>query len=141
MNWGYKIIIVYVVFIAGIMFMVFKSSSQKVDLVTSDYYGKELKYQQKLDAMNRVSQLSGNVEYNLKDGKLSILFPNDFAGKKIEGEVLLYCPADEDKDVKHNFSVEDAPVFVPIHEGNKGAYDLQVDWKADGISYYFEKKL
>ena len=83
MNWGYKILLVYVVFVTGIMFMVFKSSSQKVDLVTTDYYAKELKYQQKIDAMNRVSLLSDTVKYEMSEGNLTIAFPKDFAGKKI----------------------------------------------------------
>ena len=45
MNWGYKIMLAYVVFIAGILFLVFKSSSQKVELVTENYYEQELKFQ------------------------------------------------------------------------------------------------
>jgi len=40
MNWGYKILFVYIAFVAGILAMVFGSSSQKVDLVTPDYYAK-----------------------------------------------------------------------------------------------------
>ena len=46
MNWGYKILTVYIIFIAGILFLVFKSSNQNQDLVTKDYYEQELKYQQ-----------------------------------------------------------------------------------------------
>ena len=45
MNWGYKIILVYVLFVAGIVFLVVRSSMENTDLVTSDYYEKELKYQ------------------------------------------------------------------------------------------------
>ena len=54
MNWGYKILLVYLIFILGILFMVFKSSTQKTDLVTTDYYAKELKYQEKIDEMKQV---------------------------------------------------------------------------------------
>ncbi|MEO8110576.1 MAG: FixH family protein [Ginsengibacter sp.] len=141
MNWGYKILVVYVVFVAGILFLVVKSSSQKMDLVTTDYYNKELKYQEKIDAMNRVGQLSAELKYEIVNDKLSIVFPNDFAGKKIEGEVALYCPSDEDKDIRHNFSIEDAPVIVSMNANTKGNYELQLTWQADGKSYYFEKKL
>ena len=141
MNWGYKILLVYVVFVAGIMFLVFKSSSQKMDLVTTDYYAKELKYQQKIDAMNSVSQLSDTVKYKMNDGKLAIVFPKDFAGKKLTGSVVLYCPSDEDKDVKQDFSIEDTPVFLTIPAGNKKEYDLQLTWQANGTNYYFEKRL
>jgi hypothetical protein len=58
MNWGYKILFVYAIFITGILFMVFKSATQKMDLVTPDYYAKELKYQEKIDESNRVNALS-----------------------------------------------------------------------------------
>lgn len=141
MNWGHKILLVYIVFIAGIMFLVFKSSSQKMDLVTTDYYAKELKYQQKIDAMNKVQKLSDTVKYEMNDGKLTIIFPKDFAGKKITGDVLLYCPSDEDKDIEQNFSIQDARVLVPVSTNNKGLYELQLTWQVAGTSYYFEKKL
>ncbi|HWH64169.1 MAG TPA: FixH family protein, partial [Ginsengibacter sp.] len=105
MNWGYKILAVYIVFVLGIMFLAFKSSNQKVDLVTTDYYDKELVYQEKIDAITRVTGLSKKIEYKIKDDKLIITFPKDFAGKKIEGKAVLYCPSDEDKDITQNFSV------------------------------------
>jgi len=141
MNWGHKILLVYIVFVAGIMFLVFKSSSQKMDLVTTDYYAKELKYQQKIDAMNKVNQLSGAVKYEMKEDRLTIVFPKDFAGKKITGDVLLYCPSNEDKDVTQNFSVQDNSVLVPVSINSKGLYELQLTWQAGETSYYFEKKL
>ena len=141
MNWGYKILLVYAVFVMGIMFLVFKSSREKVDLVTTDYYAKELKYQQKIDAMNRVSLLSDTVKYEMHEGKLTVVFPKDFAGKKITGDVVLYCPSDEDKDITQNFSIQDTPIFVPIHVVNKKEFELQLNWQADGTSYYFQKKL
>lgn len=141
MNWGYKILVVYLVFVSGIMLLVFKSSSQKVDLVTTDYYAKELKYQEKIDAMNCVHQLSDTVRYGMNDGKLAIVFPKDFSGKKIDGKVLLYCPSDEDKDITHNFSVIDLPVMVTVVNSRKLEYQLQLSWQSEGKSYYFEKKL
>jgi len=141
MSWGYKILIVYAAFVAGILFLVFKSSSQKMDLVTTDYYAKELKYQEKIDQTNRVSSLSAPVTYGIKNNELIILFPKDFSGKKLTGEAILYCPSDEDKDVKQNFTIQDAPLIVSIPSINKTEYELHLNWQADGLSYYFEKKI
>ncbi len=141
MNWGYKILIVYIVFVLGILLMVYKSSTQKTDLVTTDYYAKELKYQQKIDETGRVSSLSEPVTYEIKDDKLIIIFPKDFAGKKLNGEAILYCPADENKDIKQAFSVLDTPVVVSIPAINKGLYELHLSWQAEGVTYYFEKKI
>ena len=78
MNWGYKILVVYIVFVLAILFMVFKSSMQKTDLVTTDYYAKELKYQQKIDEIKRADALSAPVKYEIKDNELIIVFPKDF---------------------------------------------------------------
>ena len=141
MSWGYKILVVYAIFIAGIMFLVFKSSSQKMDLVTSDYYGKELKYQQKIDETNRMSALSQPVTYKINENILAIQFPKDFSGKKLTGEAVLYCPSDENKDVTQSFSVQDSIVTISISSNNKGLHELHLTWVADGVSYYFETKI
>lgn len=141
MNWGTKIVLVYVVFITGILFMVFKSSSQKTDLVTTDYYVKELKYQDKIDEMNRVEALSAPVEFSVKNNEVIIQFPKDFAGKRLTGEAMLYCPSDENKDVKDSFSVQDEPLRIVISAKNKGLYELHLSWKDGAVTYYFEKKI
>ena len=82
---------VYAAFVAGIVFMVFKSSTQNTDLVTTDYYEKELKYQDKIDEIARTAALKAPVEYRLENNTLTIIFPKDFTGKKLVGEAVLYC--------------------------------------------------
>jgi len=141
MNWGYKILIVYAVFILGIVSMVVKSSTQNTDIVTTDYYAKELKYQQRIDEMKRVSALSVPVEYAIKEQTLVIKFPKDFTGKRLSGEVVLYYPADKQKDFKQSFSVQDELVRVPLSQSSTGLYELQLSWQQDGVTYYFEKKI
>lgn len=141
MNWGTKILIVYLVFVAGIVFMVFTSSMQKTDLVTTDYYNKELKYQDKIDEMNRVSALSAPVKYVLKDNELIIEFPDDFAGKKLTGEAVLYCPSDENRDIKQSFLLLDESLKMKIPATKNGLYQLQLTWQDGGVRYYFEKKI
>ena len=61
LSWGYKITLVYIAFVAGMGFLVFKASSQKFDLVTKDYYEQELKYQQVIDQAANSSRLSEPV--------------------------------------------------------------------------------
>ena len=141
MNWGYKICIVYAVFVAGIMFMVLKSSDQKMDLVTTDYYEKELKYQDKIDETNRVCALSADLKYEIQKEQIIIYFPKDFTGKKITGKIELYCPSDEDKDLSQDFSVKDAAAVLKISTINKGKNELHISWQADGLKYYTEMKI
>jgi hypothetical protein len=141
MNWGYKIVFAYIAFVLGITFMVIRSSTQKTDLVTTDYYAKELKYQDKIDEMNRTVALKSPVKCEIKNGQLVIEFPEEFRNKKLEGELVLYCPSDENRDVKKTFLVKDEPLLLPLSSVKTGQYELHLGWKEGGLSYYFEKKI
>lgn len=141
MNWGYKILFVYLAFVAGIVLMVFKSSTQKVDLVTSDYYAKELKYQDRIDAINRSSALSSAVTYEVINQQLIISFPKEFAEKKIIGTILLYCPSNDNKDLKKELQTTNGTISMEIPASNKGAYELQLNWQVEDKTYYFQDKL
>jgi hypothetical protein len=141
MSWGTKILIVYVAFVLGILFMVYTSATQNTDLVTEDYYNKELKYQDKIDEVKRVAALSAPVECSVKDNALTISFPKDFAGKQLAGEAVLYCPADKKKDFKKNFRLKDLPLQMEFPAGSKGLYELHLSWQDGGVTYYFEKKI
>ncbi|MBL0356996.1 MAG: FixH family protein [Chitinophagaceae bacterium] len=119
MNWGYKILFVYLAFVAGIVVMVFKSSSQKIDLVTEDYYAKELKYQDRIDAINRSNALSAPVKYEVVNQQMIISFPKEFAEKKISVTVVLYCPSDDRKDITKEFVTSNAVVTADIQAVKK----------------------
>ena len=77
-NWGYKILFVYILFVSGIMFLVFQSSKQKIDLVTEDYYEQEIKYQERIEQMKRANALSEKVRVNIGEGTIDIFFPSEF---------------------------------------------------------------
>jgi hypothetical protein len=141
MNWGYKILFVYIAFVLGILLMVYKSSTQKVDLVTADYYARELKYQDKIDETTRANALSLPVKCEIINGDLTITFPKDFAGKKLSGQVVLYCPSNENKDLITPFSIEDSILTIHLPAANKGLHEIQISWMAESLKYYFQQKL
>jgi hypothetical protein len=142
MNWGYKILVGYGIFVAGMMFLVFKSANQTTDLVTSDYYAKELKYQDRIEQSKRTGNLSASVVCKMVNNELEITFPNDFLGKVIGGDVLLYCPSDSKKDIAQPFNLKDSNVYkMTIPAIYKGLHEIQINWVVDGKSYYYEEKI
>ena len=141
MNWGYKILTVYLIFIAGILLLVFKSSSQKMDLVASDYYEQELKYQARINETERANSLSAALKYAIIDRDLVIDFPAEMNTKRLTAQVLLYCTADQTKDVQKNFSTENGQVEFPLPSTNKGLHELRVTWAVNGTSYFFKHKI
>ncbi|MEP7142642.1 MAG: FixH family protein [Ferruginibacter sp.] len=141
MNWGYKIIVVYAVFVAGMLLLAYKSSKQNIELVTEDYYAKELVYQQKIDETKRTALLSAPVNINVIHHELTIHFPKDFTSKKITGEFTLYCPSDEKKDMHRQFTVTDTAVSITVPGNYLGLHYVKINWSAGGVNYYYEQKI
>lgn len=141
MNWGHKIIVVYVVFVAGMLFLAFKSSKQNIELVTEDYYAKELVYQQKIDEIKRTALLSAPVNIKVINHELTINFPKDFTAKKITGDVTLYCPSDEKKDMHQQFIVTNSAVSITVPDNYHGLHYVKINWGTEGVNYYYEQKI
>ncbi len=132
---------VYVVFVAGMVFLAFKSSQQNIELVTEDYYAKELLYQQKIDETKRAASLSAPVEIKFINHELTIHFPKDFATKKIVGNAVLYCPSDEKKDMNQPFIVTDSAVSIAVPDTYHGLHYVKIEWRVEEVDYYYEYKL
>ena len=77
LSWGHKIAATYLVFVAGMVFLVFKANSEKFDLVTKDYYEAELKYQEIIDQTANATELSAQVIVEKNGTELTIRFPSE----------------------------------------------------------------
>lgn len=141
MNWGYKIMIVYGVFVAGILLLVFQSSKQNIELVTTDYYAKELVYQQQIDAAKHTAALPSQVQVRRDSNNIIVQFPDTFDRKEVTGELHLYYPANETKDRVKRFSTNNKEVVLPIGQQNRGMHYLMLHFSCDGTPYYFEQKM
>ena len=131
----------YMIFVAGIVFLVFKASSQKFDLVTKDYYEQELKYQEIIDQSANTARLSALVVVDQSPTNLKISFPVDMKDKKKTVEFYLYYPADANRDFRKKFELNENEFSQPLPAAMKGVYELKLRWGVSGVKYYFEKKL
>jgi hypothetical protein len=141
LSWGHKIAATYLVFVAGMVFLVFKANSEKFDLVTKDYYGAELKYQEVIDQAANATALSSPVIVEKKGSELTIRFPSEMNAKKKEIDFYLYCPADEKKDFRKSLVVDEVEFKQVLPNGFSGLYELKLTWLTGGKKYYHEKKI
>ncbi len=141
MSWGKKIMFVYIVFVAGILFLVYKSSSQKVDLVTPDYYKKELAFQHTIEERERVNALSGKTSFCQIDSELIITLPKEMMNKSVEVDATLYCPSDKEKDIHFNTSTSSGKFKWTLSLETKGYFEIHLRWIADQLAFYQEDKL
>jgi hypothetical protein len=139
-NWGTKITLVYLLFVAGIMFLVLQSSRQKIDLVTPDYYEQEIKYQQRIDQSKRAEALTEKLSIERTGDSLIIKFPKEQRDREINCQLWFYYPADESLDVKADIRTNNglAVMVLPRNEMRSGMSILKTTWACEGIEYYTE---
>ncbi len=140
MHWGHKIIIVFVLFAAGMLTLVTKSIRTKIDMVTPDYYAEELKYQQVIDGQDNVVQLSAPVKVVQSNQDLEITFPEELHGRALTGQVLFYRPSDSGKDFVLPLQLnEHGQLLVSRERFIKGGYRVKMRWEMSGKPYFQEE--
>ena len=138
MNWGKKITIAYLGFVALIVTMVIVSVRQKVDLVSADYYAKELNYQSDLNKLNNAKALATQLKCVVVDNALQIQFPEEQNASAISGIIILYKPSDDKSDKTFEIKADAGMQVIPTAELSKGMYKIIVDWSADGKEFQAE---
>ncbi|OZA73450.1 MAG: endopeptidase La [Thiotrichales bacterium 39-47-5] len=97
MNWGNKLIIVFILFACIIGTMVYKAINTKVELVSKDYYKDELRYQDRIDGRNNAEKI-GKVAVTQDAESVAIALPAEMKGIAVTGEAWFYCQTDDVKD-------------------------------------------
>lgn len=142
MNWGNRLLLAFIVFGAGMFFLVYRSVSTRFELVENDYYKQELRYQQVIDGKQEAGNLSASVTVSQTENGIQVQLPEEMKDKKISGEVWFYCAYDERKDRKFNLETDTNAVqsFTPaqVHPGN---YTVKIRWADEQNSYYTEKSI
>ena len=140
-SWGHKILFAYLAFVGGILFMVFKASQEKYDLVTPNYYEAELKYQEVIDQRENTEKLSAQPKISHSVNTLSIQLPLEFLNAQVKGDVHLYRASDAGMDIRKSFETQQAFIRLPLGKDLSGNYDLKLSWQANGKFYYQEQKI
>lgn len=138
-NWGHGITLVLVLFGGLMITMVYKSSQQRIDLVTEDYYNTEDAYQERQIRAARAQQLSGQFAVERTKEGVLIHLPNDLAPEIIEGSITFYNPTDKRLD----FVLDLQPThqqFVDQPNLPSGRWTVKVDIPGE-TGYYFEKNV
>lgn len=139
MNWGTRIVIMYVGFVALIITLVVVSMRQQVDLVSPDYYAKELKYQSNIDKSKNHNELKTFLKCTVQSENIVIDFPDEHKSTSITGEVLIYKPSDAKSDKLIKIEASNGQMLIPISLFSKGMYKVKVDWVVNDKSYFSEQ--
>ena len=141
-SWGVKIAILYCTFIGLVVVMVFMSVHQNIDLVSEDYYKKELVFQDKINEMKNAEALSGKITHSITNSDIELQFQEEFKTRKVTGDILFFCPAAASRDYQIPVSLnENAQQKISLSKFTKGMYKMQISWKDDKTHYFAEETI
>lgn len=143
-NWGTAIVIAFGLFMTFILFFVFKvQSDSKYDneLVTEDYYQKELLVQGNIEKQQSANNLEHKVVLNKSADGITIAFPSDFDYKNIKGKVSLYRPSSQKLDFEIPISLSSSNLLIPNSNLVGGLWDISIDWTYNDSSYLIKETM
>ncbi|MEQ9062871.1 MAG: FixH family protein [Vicingaceae bacterium] len=137
LNWGHYIVIGFTLFVMLILFMVFKSFQFSNELVSEDYYAKELQYQDIIEGKKRAGRLKNDITWGMEEAGLVIVYPEEV--NQLSGDILIYRPSDQSLDLQ--LEIEPDSTFrqvIPMKELKRGKYSVQIHWHTDDVAFYTE---
>ncbi len=143
MNWGAKLTLVIVVFIALMAIMVVYSFRQDLNMVTENYYEKDLQYQQQIEKIKNTRSLieKPQVLYRITDKIVSITFPERI-NHNIEGEIQLFRPSDHKLDKSYKISLDEyGRQLIHVSALSRGEWYVKLMWKDQHDEFYDEVKI
>jgi len=133
-NWGHGIAIVIGAFMIMILYFLFNSFTYKQELVSDDYYAKEVAYQQEIDKRENTQGLPIEAEFTEKG--LVLTFPHSTA----KGKLHFFRPSNLDLDFELEINADSNSQQIILPEKFKsGLWKLKADWKDKGKAYFHEQ--
>lgn len=139
MSWGTKLGIGASIYVIGVLCFVGFSTTQKINLVSKDYYPKEVEYQKQIDKLKNTKVLEETIYISQEKGKVQFQFPKKMHSN-VSGEIVFYRPADYESDLKYPIAI-DTNGFQTLGTEHllSGKYTIKIDWKHNGVEFYMEE--
>lgn len=141
MNWGNKLVLVFVVFAALMATLVYNATQTKFELVSKDYYQDELRYQDIIDGASNAS-LNAPISILIENEYVIFQFPELKNNANITGEAWFYCAVDATKDKRIPLNVNELGVQrIARKLFQKENYEVKISYEAGGKKYYAAHQL
>lgn len=141
-NWGKGIVVAMACFMGFILYMVITMSTDdnySHDLVTEEYYAKEMAYQTEIDAETNARNLVGEISGKRTPEGWLLTFPTSISKSTNKGKVFLYRPSNQQLDFEVPLVISESNLLIPDKQLIDGRWNIIIEW-TDGEEEYMYKK-
>ncbi len=142
LNWGWSILLVYITFMLVFLFYFYRSFKEleSNELVTKDYYEKELKYGEVIKKRQHADTMRVPVKIFQEQKNLVVEFPKYI--DKVKGKILLYKPDNSKLDSQVSLQLDaDKRQIIDPAKLLPGRWNITVEWQSGKVSYLIEKNI
>lgn len=138
MNWGTKIFLSLGVFMLCIIGAGIYMVSHDTDtLEETDYYEQGLNYDQVYNKKSNVAKHKAEPVIKINHDTLYI----QFATVANSGNLIFKRPSDRSIDLQLPFETNTGVYQLPISTLKKGAWNLEIVWKSEGLEFLTDQQL
>ena len=140
-NWGGGLVIGMILFISFILYFVIQimtNDKYEYELVTEDYYSKEMIFQDQLYADRNSFLLEENIKSARTSEGVLFTFPENLKHSQISGTLSIYRPSNKKLDFDLPLKLNGASFLVPGDKLVEGMYNFIVYWEYEGKSYRYK---
>lgn len=145
MNWGYKIVLSFVLFAGFVFYLVFRMMTSGNDLLKSTYYKSGPEINQELKLMENSSRLKEQLEIQRKPGNdqvLLIRLPSE--NPPLVGDVELTCLASDKGDMKFPIRMVQSEKYwvqeLPLPHPFGGTWLCEMKGRQEGRAFLIRKE-
>lgn len=140
-NWGVGITIFIILFVGFMIILVLKAGNQNHELVTENYYEKELEFKDILvKKENALQSFNEQLTCKVEEENVVIIFPSEIKGE-IKGSIYFFKPSKESDDATFEIVASDNQQKIGLDKLSSGMYKVKVDWNSDGEAFYNESTI
>ena len=141
--WPAAIIAYFSIVLCGVVFLVMHALKNNVELVRTDYYEQEVKYQDQIDRIKRTEPFMSEINVAYLEQRLEVKLPlTHAASEDFSGVLWIYRPSNAGLDQKLELKNEQKESLFSLNlDLEPGFWRIKADWKAGGEEYFFEESL
>ena len=138
-HWGHGILIALIAIVVTFSTALILSFRQDHQLVTENYYAKELAFQGQIDKKNNATRDGKTIDWSFNQTEFVVTVlpkPVTIDSGKVQLVRMSDMAYDREGDLK-----ADGTWMIASSDLTKGKYNLQVEWTEGGKTYYAEKSV
>ncbi|HID39929.1 MAG TPA: hypothetical protein EYP36_10515 [Calditrichaeota bacterium] len=143
-TWGHAAIAIPVTIVVVFTTVLIRSMADehKTELVTKDYYAKELAFQDQIDQTKNALLFHTVMEWTDNEKGFELKLTGDYSPENVTGTFKAFRPSSKSLDFDEPIQLDSNGVqSISANKFQIGKYQIQISWNVDGTDCYLEKNI